>query len=77
MHFRQHFNQEFLIILWLGILTGAMLVSLIFTYLSISNEAFQSSLLRTSTKLKTATEITMPNEFTTTSTSNGITMPNE
>ena len=75
MHLKQHMTDELLIVLWLGILTGAMLVSLVFTYGVIQNQALESSILRSSVKTKSVVEVTMPNEVKTSAAE--VTMPNE
>lgn len=70
--FKKPIDDQMWIVFWLGLLTGAMLVTLVFTYQTIENQNYENALLRLRTQ---STSITMPNEVTSPTTS--ITMPNE
>jgi uncharacterized protein YktB (UPF0637 family) len=73
MKFSDRMDDHFLIVFWLGLLAGALLVTLLFTYQAVENQNYENTLLR----LKTQTQITMPNEYKGSTTTTSITMPNE
>lgn len=74
MKFKERLDDHFLIVFWLGLLAGALLVTLVFTYQAVENQNYENTLLRLRTQ---STSITMPNELKSGSTTTGITMPNE